>query len=460
MDYFRELTSGTLFARLARKVTLSQRFFFTALALVVLAMFVLGNWTSSYVSESIGTGVGGTAANSIEALISDRLDAPLSSPERQAALEEVFEVVSNADDTRLLQIRVQDTTGATVFESEGGIEDTVAPADIARTLAGAQTVRVLDLPLRPIGALPRSTVPVLKIEMPLRRLRTAEIFGAAELYFSAKAVRELQKRAQTDVWMIASTIGFVTIGALALLVDVTGNIITAQRQRLARTLRETRLLLKQNVALQAASEKVRTEASLANEHVLAQVGSDIHDGPVQLLTLLILRLTRGGGQSQDAATSSAELAQEALENLRDISAGLVLPELADLSIAETVALAASRHESLTGTKVRRSLDIGDALVTTTARVCIYRVIQEALNNAYRHGGGLDQRVEVTRRTGWVHVEITNRLGSSRHPTSSADSVGLRAMRFRVESQGGQLAVDLDGDVARIDARIPIGAPMP
>jgi signal transduction histidine kinase len=457
MQFFRDLLSGGTLARLRRKVTLSQRFFLIALGVVVAAVFLLGNWTSSYVSESIGKGVGGTAADSIEALISDRLDGSLSSPEQRAALEDVFQVVSNADSTRLLQIRVHDTTGSTVFESVGGIEDIATPEQIERTLTGVQTVRVLDLPLRPIGELPRSMVSVLKIEMPLRRLRTAEVFGAAELYYSARTVRELQRQARSDVWIIAGSIGFVSIGTLALLVDVTGNIISGQRQRLARTLRETRSLLKQNLALQTASEQLRTEASLANENVLAQVGSDIHDGPVQLLTLLILRLTRETSvEGSGGAPSGAMLAQEALENLRGISAGLVLPELANLSVAQTVALAASRHENLTGTKVRLKADVAKAVASTTAKVCIYRVIQEALNNAYRHGGGLDQRVAVTVREGWLRIEITNRLIQNGHTTSSADQVGLRAMRFRVESQGGLLAVSFAGDVARIDARIPIG----
>jgi hypothetical protein len=446
-------------ARGLRRISLSQRFFLIALSVVLAAMLILGNWTSSYVSESITKGVAGTAAASIEALISQSLDGAMLSPDRRAALQAVFTVGNSADATRLLQIRVRDIAGSVVFESLGGLEDVAAPEDLSDAAAGVLNAHLVDVPLKPVGSLPRSTLPIIKIYTPLRRAETGEVFGVAELYFSARTVRELQAQARSDVWIITALIGFVSVGTLALLVDVTGNIITLQRQRLAKTLRETRSLLRQNVALRAASEQLRVESSLANEHVLAQVGSDIHDGPVQLLTLLILRLTRSGaeGSEPDApADPSAELAREALEDLRGISAGLVLPELAKLGVGETIALATSRHESLTGTEVRRELDIPNSTRTPiAAKICAYRVVQEALNNAYRHGGGQDQRVKAAVYNGWLRLEVTNRVSDASRQTSSTDQTGLRAMRFRVESQGGILAVSFEAELARIDARIPL-----
>lgn len=445
-------------SRLGRRISLSQRFFLIALCVVVAAMLILGNWTSNYVSESITKGIGGTAAASIEALISRSLDGVTQAPDRRTALEAAFAVGNSADATRLIQIRVRNPAGEILFESLGDLDDVPSTQDLAAAALGVLTVRVIDVPLQSLGALPRSTLPVLKIYTPLRRDETAEVFGVAELYFSARAVRELQAQARSDVWIIVASIGFVAVGTLALLVQVTGDIITQQRQRLAANLRQTRSLLDENMVLQAASERLRVEASLANEHVLAQVGSDIHDGPVQLLTLLILRLTRADPSALTGA--AAELAREALEELRGISAGLVLPELAKLGVAETIALAAKRHEDLTGTAVVTSVDVPDITASITAKVCAYRVIQQALNNAYRHGGGVDQQVRVSSSNGWLRIEVTNRSSGKDPAASSVDQLGLRAMRFRVESQGGSLAADFEGEHARIDARIPIDAGKP
>jgi signal transduction histidine kinase len=95
-------------------------------------------------------------------------------------------------------------------------------------------------------------------------------------------------------------------------------------------------------------------------------------------------------------------------------------------------------------------------VSITVRICAYRVVQEALNNAYRHGGGEDQKVLASVDGGQLRLEVTNRTTLRQSNSSSADSVGLRAMRFRVESQGGSLSVDIDADQARVSAHIPVG----
>ncbi|KQU92919.1 hypothetical protein ASC68_24120 [Devosia sp. Root105] len=447
----------TVVARVWRRVSLSQRFFLVALTVVLAAMLALGNWTNAYISQSITRGVAETAAASFEALMAQSLDGALSAADSQSAFQAVFKVANSADSTRLLQIRVRDADGRVAFESLGGLEDEASAVGLSEAAGGMVTAHVVDLPLRSVGDLPRSTLPILKIYTPLRR-DGDRLAAIAELYFSARTVRELQAQARSDVWIIVAVIGMVSVGALALLVDVTGRIITGQRQRLAANLIATRALLKENVALQLASEKLRVDSGLANEHVLAQVGSDIHDGPVQLLTLLILKLTgTRGSAASDQAAAEAKLASEALEDLRGISAGLVLPELAKLSISETIALAISRHENLTGTLVRHELNLAnDVEVPITVRICAYRVVQEALNNAYRHGGGEDQRVRASVDAGWLRLEVTNSTTIRRPGTSSANQVGLRAMRFRVESQGGSLSVDIDADQARVGAHIPVG----
>jgi signal transduction histidine kinase len=447
----------TVVARVWRRVSLSQRFFLVALTVVLAAITALGNWTNAYISQSITRGVAETAAASFEALIAQSLNGALSAADSQSAFESVFKVANSADSTRLLQIRVRDADGRVAFESLGGLEDDASAIGLSEAAGGMVTAHVVDLPLRAVGDLPSSTLPILKIYTPLRR-EGDRVAAIAELYFSARTVRELQAQARSDVWIIVAVIGMVSVGALALLVDVTGRIITAQRQRLAANLVATRALLKENVALQLASEKLRVDSGVANEHVLAQVGSDIHDGPVQLLTLLILKLTGSrGGAARAQAAAEAKLASEALEDLRGISAGLVLPELARLGITETIALAISRHENLTGTLVRHELQLADDVeVPITVRICAYRVVQEALNNAYRHGGGEDQRVRAGVDAGWLRLEVTNSTTLRQASTSSANQVGLNAMRFRVESQGGSLLVDIDADQARVSAHIPVG----
>ena len=134
----------------------------------------------------------------------------------------------------------------------------------------------------------------------------------------------------------------------------------------------------------------------------------------------------------------------------------MLPELGDLDLAETLALALTRHEDLTGTAVTRSFGDLSATANVAAKICAYRVVQEALSNAFQHGDGIDQRVTAAARDHVLHLEISNaRSGSAEGPSDGR--LGLRGMRFRVESLGGALHIDLDdATTASVTASIPVG----
>lgn len=440
-----------------RRPTLSQRFFGMAVAVVLVTMTLLAGWTGNYVARAVVRGVGDTAAASIEGLISRQLDSAIVdgvlSPERLDSLEDAFSIGSAHDVTRLLQINIRGLDQRVLYQLSSGLQDASDRVDLERAIQGHVVVKLLDLPLAALPGLPQASVPVLKIYTPLRAGDPEHIVGAAELYFSSRSVSELQGRARKDVWVIAALIGFFSLGLVAAMVDGTGRIIGAQRIRLAHNLRRIRELLKRNVALQQASDRLRIESNLAGERMLATVGQDIHDGPVQLLTLLILRM--GGRSSQESQQDNVALAQQALEEMRAASSGLALPELTTASLADAIEAAVSRHESLTGAHVLRTIAIEPgASAPLTARICAYRVVQEGLSNAYRHGDGSPPRIMASTAAGRLRIQILNQLGkSSLEPTPGG--MGLTGMRFRVESQGGDLDIGFEGGLARVTATIPL-----
>ncbi|WP_461175108.1 hypothetical protein M1D93_17490 [Arthrobacter sp. Z1-9] len=80
---------------------------------------------------------------------------------------------------------------------------------------------------------------------------------------------------------------------------------------------------------------------------------------------------------------------------------------------------------------------GDEPITDPAvSVAAYRVAQEALTNAHRHGCGRIQ-VRVNRKKGILTVEIENgRVMGSPHPHETS-GFGVVGMRERVEAAGGR-----------------------
>jgi signal transduction histidine kinase len=457
--------------RLTRYMTLSQRFLLAAAIVVAFAMVVLGNWIGYYLQSSITKGVATSAAASIDSLISyqfDRLgpDRPLTAEDR-AKLDQVFEIGNDADSTRLLQIHIRNLDGSILYDSFAGLIDEIRTEDIiAAARRGTVISSIRNLAVEPVGPLEGHSIAILKIYTPLHRPGTEEIFAVAALYYSAKALLAIQFRAQVDVWVLVGLIGLGVIGVLFVLVDQASRTIASQRTRLAKNLVASRKLSEENHMLHAASEELRLNANFANESLLAQVGSDIHDGPIQLLTLIILRLTRatgakGKGQPPPELAATIQLATDAMDELRNISTGLVLPELAELSIEEAILLAISRHEEATGTMVKQEMRGLPKATSMAVKVCAYRIVQEALNNAFRHGGASGQFVAASADGTTFTVAVSNSARGRRPPRPQEENslrLGLRGMRFRVESLGGVLHVDIgSSSKTTVCAEIPLPA---
>jgi signal transduction histidine kinase len=461
--------------RLTQRVSLSRLFLAVAIVVVATAMLGLGNWIGAYLGQSISRGVAATAASSIDALIANSIEG--IGPDRPVAREDadrldaVFLVANEADSTRLLQIRIRDLDGRLIYQSFGGIVAEDNPKDFAAAASGNVISRVSDLPLQAAGPFDARPLAVLEIHTPLRRRSNEEVFAVAELYYSAKSILELQRDAQIAVWLLVGGTGFGVIAALYLFVAQASRTVASHRANLARNLEASRRLAEENLALHAASEKLRVDAALSNEALLANVGSDLHDGPIQLMTLIILRLSKAAREAKgDPALArelqqSVQLATDAMEELRNISAGLVLPELSDLSLGEAVALAVTRHEAATGELVRRNLDNLAIDAPMTIKICAYRVVQEALNNAFWHGDKSAPTVAGRLDGGALRLRVTNKASAAKPAhertegnAGDAASLGLKSMRFRVEALGGRLSFGIISDKdAAIEAVIPFAA---
>ena len=219
-----------------------------------------------------------------------------------------------------------------------------------------------------------------------------------------------------------------------------------QSLHLEATLAEFKDLLNQNEQLRARLQQSSVEFSTVNERTLQRIGSDLHDGPAQLLSFALMRLHRfmpSAGAGAAAAALHEDIArvrgslQDALREVRSISGGLALPELEQLSLEETIYLSIGAHEDRTDTSV--TFDIGElpVLVSHPMKVCAYRLVQEALTNAVRHAGGIGQRVEARTEGDEVLIIVSDSgPGMEDAATVWRRGLGLPGLRSRVEAIGG------------------------
>ncbi|HEX3428175.1 MAG TPA: ATP-binding protein [Candidatus Limnocylindrales bacterium] len=131
--------------------------------------------------------------------------------------------------------------------------------------------------------------------------------------------------------------------------------------------------------------RIATRATLQRDLVVAateaeraRVAADIHDDALQELTLLVRRLESSG----DA--EGAEIGRTVADKLRAICGDLRLPILDDLGVGPALDWLVLRIERLAGGEVRLER-ADDARHNPDVELAIFRVAQEALANAVKHG---------------------------------------------------------------------------
>jgi signal transduction histidine kinase len=116
----------------------------------------------------------------------------------------------------------------------------------------------------------------------------------------------------------------------------------------------------------------------ATEAERARLAADIHDDALQELTLLVRRLEASGDEE------GAEIGRTVADRLRAICGDLRLPILDDLGVGPALDWLVLRIERLAGGEVRLER-ADDARHNPDVELAIFRVAQEALANAVKHG---------------------------------------------------------------------------
>lgn len=207
-----------------------------------------------------------------------------------------------------------------------------------------------------------------------------------------------------------------------------------------------------------ASDRLLT----AQEDERRRLAADLHDGVGQTMTALALTLdtadgTLARGEAPDMPARQAilrarELAVLAIDEVRAVAFRLRPPRLEEAGLVAAIReLAASAGVAVDFTAEPPLFRPG--LLEPEREVEVYRIVQEALGNATRHGQPRRIRIAITRVDGMLRLEVADDgIGFLAAPTRER-GLGLASMRERAAAVRGTLHVRSRpgmGTVVRLD----------
>jgi signal transduction histidine kinase len=209
------------------------------------------------------------------------------------------------------------------------------------------------------------------------------------------------------------------------------------------------------------------------EEELQRIILDIHDGPVQKLfaalsqvNLLEVRAAHGMVPAEQLAAALHRVAGLLEGSLGEIKTSLGTfrpPEFARRDLLSVIEGLIVQHEEFTGCKVDFEARGPLPRVSLPAKIALYRIMQEALSNAYRHAGVNSVSLKLSASEHGLRLEVMDDGRGFVPPplvgpeaTERVEHIGLRGMRERVTLVGGRFTIaSAPGQGTRIVVEVPV-----
>ena len=185
----------------------------------------------------------------------------------------------------------------------------------------------------------------------------------------------------------------------------------------------------------------------AHEEERALLARELHDDVSQRLAVLAIDAGRAELAAPDAAQAETMTAiREGLvrlsEDIHSLAYQLHPSVLEELGLVEALRAECERRARQGSLDIRAELDPTPDVVPRDVALCLFRVAQEALNNAARHSGAPTATVTLRRMNdGLVLAVRDDGLGFDTECARRRGSLGLSSMRERVRLVNGTLDVE-------------------
>jgi signal transduction histidine kinase len=208
-------------------------------------------------------------------------------------------------------------------------------------------------------------------------------------------------------------------------------------------------------------EKLSARLLDIQEQERRSIARELHDEVGQVLEALLVDLGRlsklapaNEQAMRDRIAGLKSLAENSVKTVRDIALLLRPSMLDDLGLIPALEWQAREVSRRGEMEVEVHSEMVSELLPDEIKICVYRLVQEALNNAAAHASAKHARVSVSEVQEKLEVEITDD-GQGFDP-QRVRGMGLLGMEERVKRLGGKLKIaSRAGQGTQIAAELPL-----
>jgi len=198
-----------------------------------------------------------------------------------------------------------------------------------------------------------------------------------------------------------------------------------------------------------------------------RIARDLHDGLGQELAVAKMVLDNMLQQTSDqpgrrAGTEASTLIDRAIQQVRTMSHLLHPPLLDEVGLMSALTWYVDGLSQRSGIEASLEVQPQDfPRLTPDLETTIFRIVQEALTNVFRHSGAHRVSITLTRRDGQITVSVQDdgkgigKNVADLRPDSFG--VGIGGMRQRAKEFGGELRVSNTHPGTLVEVLIPFNA---
>lgn len=194
-------------------------------------------------------------------------------------------------------------------------------------------------------------------------------------------------------------------------------------------------------------ETLEKEVVESSNRVQMRIGQDIHDGLGQHLTgisflsrALEKNLAAKGLPDAAEAAEISKLVIEALSQTRNLARGLFPVEVESDSLSPSLKDLARTVEQLFNISCTVECEDGVVMKDKVVSTHLFRLAQEAVNNAVKHGRAHRVTIRLQRVDGRLNLRIMDDGIGIPKEGIKRNGLGLRIMTYRAQKVGGTLEI--------------------